>query len=170
MSRTLLIVLSGLLLIPAGAKPAPAQFVRTAAGGALGVVGGGAITMAAVVARARWQGEYLESVNDLIHWQSLPMIVAPITGMVFGYAGPDVLKASVVGSATGLAVGAAVGAGLGWALTEQAEWPWAGGVIGGGLGLAAGGIMEGLRAWREAEDPRLNYPRFLRFNFSIPVR
>lgn len=171
MSRLAGVLCLMLLLVPLEAPPVRAQQVqRAAVGAALGVGGGAAITMATVVARARFQREYLESVNDLIHWQSVPMILTPAVGVAFGLAGEEALRASFEGSVTGLVAGAAVGATLGWIVGDTAEWPWAGGVMGGGIGLAAVGLVEGLRAWREDPDPDVEFPRFLRFGLSVPVR
>ena len=156
-----------LFLLPPSAE---AQVGRAAVGGALGVAGGAAVTLAAVVARARFQREYLGSPDDLIHWQSAPMILAPAVGVMFGLAGEDALRASIVGSTAGFVVGAGIGAGLGWMLGRDAEAPWAGGVIGAGLGLASVGIVEGLRAWSEDGEAGLEFPDLLRFSLSFPVR
>lgn len=148
MRTALLTVIIVLLLVPGWQRAAAAQVVRAAAGGAIGTAGGAVITMSIVVARARWQGEYLESIDDLIHWQSAPMLLTPAVGVMFGLAGRDPLVASVVGSTGGMVAGAAVGAGLGWALSTSSEWPWAGAVIGAGAGMTVGGLALGLRAWR----------------------
>jgi hypothetical protein len=147
--RTSCIVIVALSLAP---RPAEAQrLVRVGIGSALGVAGGVAITAAAVTFRARFMGEYLLEPEDLIHWQSAPMIGAPAAGILFGWLGEEELKASIVGSVGGLAVGAAVGAGLGRALASDLEAPWAGGIIGGGLGMTVGGLTAGLLAWRRGE-------------------
>lgn len=174
MRRTLLGVVAVAMLVPLLGTPrhahAQAPVTRAALGGALGVAGGAAVTLATVVARARFQREFLESADDLIHWQSAPMIVAPAAGVLFGLAGEDALRASIVGSTAGLVIGAAIGAGVGWLATGDPEGPWAFGVIGGGVGLATGGIVEALRAWSEDEHADLEYPRMLRIAFTLPVR
>jgi hypothetical protein len=131
---------------------------RAAIGGVVGIVGGVVITLAAVVVRARFQHEYLESVDNLIHWQSAPMILAPAAGVMFGLAGANALKGSIVGSVAGAAVGAVLGAWLGWVFAEYQEGPWAGGLIGAGVCLAAGGLFLGLRAWRRDADAELEFP------------
>ena len=157
-----------LALVPTAPPPAAAQEVGHAViGGGLGVAGGVAVTMAAVVARARFEHEYVHEPGDLIHWQSTPMIAAPAAGVAFGLAGEEALKGSIVGSITGLAVGAGVGAALGWILSDEAEWPWAGGVIGGGMGLAIGGLAGGLLAWRDRESD--GGPRTPVLTLSIPL-
>lgn len=160
-----------LLLGPLTAAPAPAQQVgRAAIGGVVGIAGGAATTLATVVARARLQEEYVESADDLIHWQSVPMIAAPAAGMLFGLAGEDALKGSLVGSSAGLVIGATVGAGLGWLLSDSPEDPWAAGIVGAGVGLAAGGLIGGLRAWSRDEHADLEFPSALRFAITVPVR
>lgn len=171
MSRIACIFLVALLLPPVTSKPAPAQNILPAAlGGAVGVTGGTVVTLSIVVARARFQHEYLDSVDDLIHWQSVPMIVAPATGVLFGFAGWKALEGSVLGATTGALAGAALGAGVGWMAATTPESPWAGGVIGAGLGLTVGGILGGLRAWSRDEDPGIKFPGALRFGLSLPVR
>lgn len=161
-----LVVLS---LISATAAPAPAQVRRAAIGAGLGLVGGTAVTLAAIVARARFQQEYIDSVDDLIHWQSVPMIAAPAAGVLFGLAGNEALEGSVIGSTAGLVFGAATGATVGWLLSTQQEAPWAGGVIGAGLGMTLGGIGGGLFEWSRDESSDLPFPRALRFAISIPA-
>lgn len=158
------------MLAPMAPEPAPAQIGRAALGGALGVLGGVGTTVGVVVARARFQHEYLETAEDLIHWQSTPMIAGPAAGVVFGLAGDGAFRGSVEGSISGLVAGSVVGAGVGWLLSTQQEAPWAGGVIGGGFGLAAGGLVGGLLGWADDDTPEMDLPELLRFSVSIPVR
>lgn len=170
MARILWSLIIALALLPVEAPAQVKTSTRVAIGGGAGVVGGVGVTMAIVVARARFQREYLDSAEDLVHWQSIPTIAAPAVGMVFGLAGEDALRGSIRGSLSGIAVGATTGALLGWVLSDEQEWPWAAGVIGAGLGLTVGGLVEGLRAWSKDDDPSLDYPKFLRFGISVPVR
>ena len=159
-------------LLPLATAPAPlsAQVGRAALGGAVGLGAGLGITMATVVARARFQSEYLEAVNDLIHWQSAPILLAPAVGGVFGWASEDALRGSVTYGVGGMLAGAAAGAAIGWLASEYPEGPWAGGVIGGGLGLAVGGIVGGLTGWSDDPDADLDLPGALRFGVRVPVR
>lgn len=136
-------------------QPVIAQVTKAAMGTAVGVGGGALITMSLVVARAKFQGEYLESVEDLIHWQSAPMLITPGVGMFFGLGGRKPLEASVLGSVSGMLVGTAVGAGIGWLVSASPEAPWAGGVMGAGAGMTIGGLALGTRAWlrsRQTDD------------------
>ena len=125
---------------------------EAAIGGGLGVVAGAALTLSLVVARAQLQEQYLDSAHDLIHWQTTPMIAGPATGVFFGLQGEEVLTSSVIGSLYGFVAGTAIGSGVGWLASAQPESPWAGGVIGAGLGLSLGGFIGGLRAWKDDDD------------------
>ena len=141
-----------LALAPLGPGSAAAQELRNAAiGGGAGFLGGIAMTVAIVVARARLQGQYLDSPSDLIHWQTTPMIAGPAAGVFFGLNGEEVLRGSIVGSTSGMLIGAAAGAGLGWLISGEPESPWAGGVMGGGLGLLVGGLTGAYLGWRAQE-------------------
>lgn len=170
MTRMVVIALGVVALAAGTPERSPAQYEEEAIGVAVGVAGGSVVTLGIVVARARWQHVYLDSVDDLIHWQSAPMIIAPAIGLVFGLAGEDALIGSIVGSTTGMVAGAGVGAGLGWLLSNEQEWPWAGGVIGAALGMTVGGIANGLRAWARDDDPGIAFPDELRLGVTLPVR
>lgn len=160
-SHTLLLATLAVLLA-APPRPAAAQEVpRAALGAGLGVLGGVGITVAKVVARARWQNEYLHEPGDLIHWQSVSMILAPATGGVFGLHSWDALRGGFIGSASGFAAGVGVGALVGHLTTETPEGPWAGGAIGGGLGLAVGGLIGGYIGWLQHEEEGGSAPLWL---------
>lgn len=129
------------------------QAAKATMGTAVGIAGGVVITMSVVVARARFQEIYIDSAEDLIHWQSAPMLITPAVGLLFGIAGSEPLKGSVIGSTSGLLIGSAIGAGVGLIASTSAEGPWAGGVIGAGIGMTAGGLYLGIRNWiRSRED------------------
>jgi hypothetical protein len=134
--------------------PVDAQYLRAAAGGALGVAGGGVATLSVVVARARLQGEYIHTVDDLVHWQTAPMILGPALGVTFGLAGEEPFRGSVVGSAAGFALGTVVGAATGWVVSREREAPWAGAIIGAGLGMTAGGVVMGIQEWVRKDRER----------------
>lgn len=140
------------MLVPACRQSAAAQVARAAIGGGLGLAGGAVITLSVIVARARFQGAYLESIDDLIHWQTVPLIVAPAVGVMFGLAGRDPFVASIVGSTAGMVIGATAGGLAGWLTSDTPEWPWAGAVMGAGAGLTIGGLLLGIRAWVRDDD------------------
>jgi hypothetical protein len=153
-ARAARIFLLLLTLSPLGPTRAAAQLKQVAIGGAAGFMGGVAMTLSIVVARARLQGQYLDSPSDLVHWQTTPLIAGPAAGVFFGFTGQEVLRGSIIGSTTGMVAGAAAGATLGWVLSAEPEWPWAGGVMGGGVGLAVGGLTGAYLSWRaQADDP-----------------
>lgn len=172
MRRWMPALLLALLLLPARPAAAPAQVKEAMIGGVTGVAAGLAITTAIVVARARFQEEYLDSPHDLIHWQTTPLIAAPATGAFFGLTGAKILRGSIVGSGTGMAVGALTGAGVAVLTSSDPESRWAGGVIGGGLGLTVGGLLGAYLAWREhgGDDPDPDAPaEALRLGIQIPL-
>ena len=169
MTRGVWILLAAAVLLSPAPARAQGQIGRAAIGAGLGVAGGTAVTVAAVVARARWQREYLDSAHDLVHWQSVPLIAGPIAGVVFGLAGDEALRGSLYGSLGGMVIGGALGAGAGYILSEQQEWPWAGGLIGAGLGLAAGGLVFGVKEWTQDPAPSIDFPDFLRVGITIPL-
>lgn len=146
------VVLVATLLVAALPGPAQSQWVRAAVGAGVGIAGGAVVTASAVVFRARFQQEYMDSADDLIHWQTIPMIAAPAAGIAFGLAGEEAQMGSIVGSTSGMAVGAAVGAGIGWLVSDLQESPWAGGVIGAGVGLTLGGLTGGILGWTRSAD------------------
>lgn len=165
--RTIGVLALLLAMIPAGA--AAAQAGRAAIGGAVGVAGGAVITLSIIVARARFQGEYLETAEELIHWQSAPMLITPGVGVMFGLAGSKTLKESVIGSTTGMLIGTAVGAGIGWVASDLAEGPWAGGVIGAGAGMTVGGLLLGVRAWLREDGSDEDPTAPIRLGLRIPL-
>lgn len=161
-----------LFMLAAGTAPqrALAQVGRAAIGTAVGVAGGAAITLSVVVARARLQEVYLDSAEDLIHWQSAPMLLTPAVGLAFGLAGNEPLRGSVIGSVGGMVLGAAAGSGIGWAMSADPEAPWAGGVIGAGLGMTIGGLTLGIRNWlRSRDEEAAEAAAPTRFEIRLPL-
>ncbi len=168
--RTLILLLAILVVLLATAPaPAEAQLRRATLGAGVGVAGGAVITVSTIVARARFQREYIDSVEDLLHWQSIPMVVTPAVGTLFGFAGHEALVGSIIGSTSGMLIGAAAGAGIGWLASEAPEWPWAGGIIGAGVGMTIGGLAMGISRWVNDDDPDLGFPEVLRLQYSIPL-
>lgn len=162
----LLLLVTALAGLPGRAA---AQVERVVLGSAIGAAGGAVVTFAAIVARARWQHEYITSVEDLIDWYSVPMLAAPAAGALFGLAGEKAHEASIVGSTGGMVAGALIGTGLGHLLADDPEAPWVGAIVGAGIGLSVGGLAAGFIAWHNDEDALLDYPEFLRFSVTLPA-
>ena len=170
MRTTLGVVLVLLALVPSCTQTAFAQVARAGIGGAVGVAGGAVITMSIVVARARIQNVYLESADDLIHWQSVPMLLTPAVGIMFGIAGKEPLKASVLGSTSGMLLGAGVGGAVGWLTSNDPQVPWAWAMMGAGAGMTVGGLALGIRAWTKDRDADSGGPSLpaMRLGIRIP--
>lgn len=147
MRMTIWVLVFAMSMMAVAPERALGQVARASIGTAVGIAGGAAITLSVVVARARFEGVYLDSADDLLHWQSAPMILTPAVGLAFGLAGKEALRGSVIGSTTGLLAGTVLGAGVGWLTSNDPEAPWAGGVIGSGVGMTVGGLGLGIRGW-----------------------
>lgn len=172
MQRLVLVCALAGALVASGVEPAVGQsgpLRRAAIGGALGIGGGSVATLAVIVARARIQRKYLDSPDDLVHWQTLPAIAGPVSGVVFGVAGDRVLWGSVLGSTSGMVAGAAVGAGLGAILSDDPEWRWGGGVIGAGVGVSVGALVGAFLGWEKTEDMEQAETTSIPISVRIPL-
>jgi hypothetical protein len=96
------------------------------------------LTLAVVVARARFQAYYLDSLADAFGWTALPLPLAVVAGAAAGWRSGGWLAALTACCFAGAAVGVAAGVGLGGVLSPEPEDRWAGGVIGGAAGLLLG--------------------------------
>jgi hypothetical protein len=120
--------------------------------GALGVgVIGLAIMLAIVVAKAR-AGYFTFSLGDLVavRLETLPVLAGLLFGGVAGYRRPLSLDRAALHGFIALAPGAVAGSVAGWLLWGAGEGPWAGGIIGGSVGLVAGTVSAFRPARREA--------------------
>lgn len=129
---------------PAGA---PAQEVVSGlAGGALGLISGGVISMGIVTLEAR-RGVYLSSVDDVFGWQAAPIPVGLATGLLLGLHDPARGRRALVGALVGGVTGAGLGLFVGGRRWSDPERHWAGGLIGGAAGVlvgaAAGALVSG---------------------------
>lgn len=138
--RKLLQTLLVAMLLFGSSRAAQAQLWTAAAGGVAGTLSGGYISLSVVVTRAQF-GHYLHEPKDFLGWTSLPVLIGGPTGAALGMWAPDRLGTGFVyGSAATLAGGTA-GFVLGWLISNRPEGKWAGGAIGGGLGMAIGSTL-----------------------------
>ena len=119
------------------ARPAEGQLAAGAVGAIGGIGAGGYVTLAVVVARAQY-GHYLHDVNDLLGWQSFPVILGAATGTAVAVWDADRMVTGYVYGAAGTLIGGSIGYLLGPAIWKRPEGKWAGGAIGAGAGMAAG--------------------------------
>jgi hypothetical protein len=110
----------------------------------LAMAGGGvigfAVTLAIVVAKAR-AGAYIFALEDLLafRWETAPIAIGLVLGILIGHRHPNAIdRATVWGLATML-LGVGCGILIGSLWWGEGEGQWAGGIIFGATGLAAGG-------------------------------
>ena len=125
--------------LSATARPAHAQerLLSGAIGAAAGLTSGGYVTLAIVVARAQY-GHYLHDVEDLIGWQSVPVLIGIGVGTAVGVWDADRMMTGWVYGASGALTGGTIGYLMGPVMWKRPEGKWAGAAIGAGVGMAAG--------------------------------
>ncbi|HEY0672631.1 MAG TPA: glycine zipper 2TM domain-containing protein [Longimicrobiales bacterium] len=119
-----------------GARPADAQILSGAVGAVGGIGAGGYVTLAVVVLRAQY-GHYLHDVNDLLGWQSVPVLLGAGVGTAVGVWDADRMVTGFAYGTAGVLVGGTVGYLLGPVIWKRPEGKWAGAAIGAGMGMAA---------------------------------
>jgi hypothetical protein len=157
MRRVLSELLTVSILLFGSTRNAEAQLppaARAAISGGIGVAEGTIASLAIMVARARFQDEYVESPRDVLSWgwQAIPVVLAPIQGLAFGLAGKDAFSHSLAGSAAGMAIGATVGGLIGHLVSDAPENTWAGAIIGAGAGLTIGRVLFGVLGWNDGDE------------------
>ncbi len=151
-----------LLLMPATSRPADAQVLSGVIGAGAGVTSGGYVTLAVVVLRAQY-GHYLHDAEDLLGWQSVPVLLGAGVGTAVGVWDADRMVTGFAYGASGALVGGIAGYLLGPVIWKRPEGKWAGGAIGAGMGMAAGYF---LGVFNPREDLT---PRFLKSASAIPI-
>lgn len=141
-SATIRKVLTFALIVGGGAmtaRPAHAQHqvLSGAIGAAAGITSGGYVTLAVVVARAQY-GHYLHDVDDLIGWQSVPVLLGAGVGTAVGVWDADRMMTGWAYGAAGALAGGSIGFVVGPLIWKRPEGRWAGAAIGAGAGMAAG--------------------------------
>ncbi len=158
-----------MMVVPVRGSAALAQLppvARAAISGGVGLAEGAVVSLAIMVARARFEDEYVESPSDVIAWgwQAVPVLVAPLAGLTFGLRGKDAFAGSLLGSASGLVIGATVGGLIGRLTSNSSESVWAGAIMGAGAGLTIGRVLLGVLQWNERHGAQ---PRPIAVAFQI---
>ena len=160
--RNLLTVFALALALLGSPPPAQGQIVSGAVGGIAGIGAGGYVTLAVVVLRAQY-GHYLHDVDDLLGWQSVPVLLGAGTGAAVGVWDADRMVTGFAYGAAGTLIGGTIGFLIGPTIWPRPEGKWAGGAIGAGAGMAAGYFLG-------VFNPRENIaPGFLRNQTVIPI-
>ncbi len=162
--RKVLTAAAVIILVSGQSRPAEAQQILSGAIGAVaGVTSGGYVTLAVVVARAQY-GHYLHDVEDLLGWESVPVLLGASVGTAVGVWDADRMVSGFAYGAGGALVGGTIGFLVGPLIWRRPEGKWAGGAIGAGAGMAAGYFLG-------VFNPRSDLtPGFLKKNSSaIPI-
>lgn len=117
------------------------RIARTLGGVVAGLVAGLGMTLATLVANARFRGAYLESPGDALGWQLTAGVLAPFVGGWLAHRGGAPARAAGLGALAGAAAGCVAGGVLGSALDPHASGAWAGAVIGAGAGILLGTVV-----------------------------
>ena len=144
------------------ARPAQGQIASGALGALAGLTSGGYATLAVVVARAQY-GHYLHDADDLLGWNSVPVLMGVGIGTAVGVWDEDRMITGFAYGAGGAAIGGALGFVIGPQIWKRPEGKWAGGAIGAGAGMVAGYFL-GVLMPQEGIAPG-----FLRSNSAIPI-
>jgi hypothetical protein len=149
------------LVLVGSARPAQGQQVLSGAVGAFaGVTSGGYVTLAVVVARAQY-GHYLHDAQDLLGWQSVPVLLGAAVGGAVGVWDADRMMTGWTYGAGGTLVGGTIGYLVGPLIWKRPEGKWAGAAIGAGAGMAAGYFIG-------VFNPRSDFtPGFLKSDKSV---
>ena len=118
-----------------------------------GMAAGFIVTLAIVIARAAF-GYYIFAMADLAapRWELLPILLGGIAGFRLGRRRPHSVGWATVVGVGGLLIGIAAGALLGPLFRDDAAAGWAGGIVGGAIGLVAGSVAS-LRIRRVPRSP-----------------
>ncbi|HEX6645347.1 MAG TPA: hypothetical protein VF037_11765 [Gemmatimonadales bacterium] len=118
-----------------------------------GIVMGFMVTLAIVVAKSVF-GYFIFGLEDLLalRWEVAPVLVGGIAGYRLGRRRPHSVAWATVSGVGGLLVGVSIGSLAGWELGGDTTGRWAGGIIGGALGLV-GGTVASLRIRRVPRHP-----------------
>ena len=117
-------------------------------GGILGAATGSWMTAAFITARAR-AGDPLDTSEEAITVAAAPMLAGFATGVAIGALAEDRLGGTALWGSVGWATGIGIGALLGRHLWDDPSATWAGGILGGAVGLLVGGTVGYVRSGKE---------------------
>ena len=141
MIRRVLILVAAALATGSLGAPRPAATQDLAAvGGALAGAGAGAwLGVAYITVQAR-RGNYLDSSEEAFGMAAFPLFTGLAAGLAMGVFAEDRMDEVLLWGTVGWASGIGVGALIGDRVWDDPQRRWAGGVIGGAVGLIVGGV------------------------------
>jgi len=134
-------------------------------GGVLGAATGSWMSIAYITAKAR-AGDPLNSSEEGIRVVSVPLLAGFTTGMAVGIFAEENLGSTMLWGSVGWVTGIGVGSLLGGHIWDDPSARWAGGVLGGAVGLLIGGTAGYLTASTDlnsADNPGM--PLMVRVHF-----
>ena len=168
MIRRALIPVAVVLVTGSLGAPRPAATQTLApVGGALAGAGAGAwLSVAYITVQAR-KGKYLDSAEEAVGMSAIPLFTGLAAGLALGVFAEDQMNQALLWGAVGWASGIGVGALIGDQVWDDPQGRWAGGVIGGAVGLivgAAAGLVSSHGDGEDSQQPD-GLPLLIRFRF-----
>ena len=120
-------------------RPAATQGLPTVAGAVAGAGTGVWLSVAYITAQAP-MGDYLDSDEEAVAMAAAPLFTGLAAGLALGVFAEDRMGETLLWGTVGWASGIGVGALIGDRVWDDAQRRWAGGVIGGAVGLIVGGV------------------------------
>ena len=134
-------------------RPAVSQDLAIV-GGALAGAGAGAwLSVAYITVQAR-RGDYLESDEEAVEMAAIPLFIGLTAGLALGVFADEHMGETLTWGTVGWASGIGIGALVGDWVWDDPQRRWAGGVIGGAVGLVVGGVAGLISSHSDGEDIR----------------
>ena len=166
--RRALIPVAALLATGSLGAPRPAATqILAPIGGALAGAGAGAwISVAYITVQVR-KGNYLDSGEEAIGIAAIPLFTGLAAGLALGVFAEDRMNQALLWGGVGWASGIGVGALIGDQVWDDPQGKWAGGVIGGAVGLIVGGVAGLVSSQGDGKDSQQpdGLPLLIRFRF-----
>lgn len=117
-----------------------------------GTVAGLAAVLAVVVAQAHLWQRYVESVADLVGWPLVPGVLVLVAVLAVELSPRCRSRWVAIGGSVAMFAGIGLGILVGAMFIPAPEGRWAGGIVGAGLGVVAGGATGAVHGCRRRGD------------------
>ena len=120
-------------------QPIGAQDLSALGGAFAGASAGVWLSVAYITGQAR-RGNYLDSDEEAVGMAAVPLFAGLTAGLALGVFAEERMGGTLAWGAVGWASGVGIGALVGDRVWDDPQRRWAGGVIGGAVGLVVGGV------------------------------